>query len=132
MIVSTLMWSPHGPPPGTGMWGDRNISMGPSSLQKMSPNQSSHHPHLGPTTLTMYSPFGLVDNRSKGPVYFDGCKPKGRVKFRDVVCAHVFIYIYGKYSCASIPHHIMVRDNIVGPLYDSSRSSTHMKPPKLQ
>lgn len=38
----------------------------------------------------------------------------------------------GKYSCVSIPRYIMVRDNIVGPLYDSSKSSTHMEPPKLQ
>ena len=38
----------------------------------------------------------------------------------------------GKYSCESIPHHIMMMDNIVGSLYDSSKSSTHLELPKLQ
>lgn len=48
---------------GLGTWGDFKISVGPSSLQKISPNWSSYHLHTGPNILMVYNPFGRVQTQ---------------------------------------------------------------------
>lgn len=73
----TSTWSPHEDPLGIRTWGGGKISLGPTSLERISLLPKSYHLHVGPTSLMVSSPFEWVCSWSNCLVHSDGCEIRG-------------------------------------------------------